>query len=250
MTRSRPRDPSSPADAVALAGTGDARAENSRGQCAVARSGVAVDAALIRPELQLPRRVTAIVSRPVSTMDDPVRWRRYVEWRRKISDRERRRRVSVVYFIRGDQALKIGTASNIVKRFEGIQARSPVKLEIVGLIHGGVNVECWCHFHCIDHRSHYEWFHWNTRTKAFVRWVLAHGDDAAAKLCERHVLADGLLRKKRPAFTGTLGPLPHMRFRNDAGYLEDYKRFTAIRATPLGACSCELCLLQPWETWQ
>ncbi|TMQ03428.1 MAG: GIY-YIG nuclease family protein [Deltaproteobacteria bacterium] len=157
--------------------------------------------------------------------------------------------MKVVYFLRGADALKIGWASDIVKRFEGVQAQSPVKLELVGLIHGGVNVERWCHFHCIDHRLHYEWFRWNTWTDSFVRWVLAHGDDAAVKLCERHLCADGLLRQT-PVYSGFVHPLPQMKFRGDVKRLEMYKRLTERNVVPLGACSCTLCGSRPWEGWQ
>jgi hypothetical protein len=178
------------------------------------------------------------------------RWSKYVERKRAIAEREQRRMVSVVYFVRGAKVLKIGTATNIVRRFEVLQASSPVKLELLGLIHGSVNVERWCHFQCVDHRSHYEWFRWNTWTQSFVGWVLAHGDDAATALCEPHAIADGLIQQERPAFSGRMSPLPQMKFRLNGDRLAFYKSLTATAAAPLGVCTCDLCKSRPWEAWR
>src|SRR5262249_16734242 len=129
-----------------------------------------VDVALNRPE----RRHTARgagekVSHAVSITTRRRSPRRTVERR---SSGDPRGWIRVVYFIRGGEFLKIGTASNVAKRFDAIQGVSPLRLEMIGMVHGGINVEHWCHFHCSHHRSHYEWFHWNGWTKSFVHWVL------------------------------------------------------------------------------
>lgn len=163
--------------------------------------------------------------------------------------REIRRNVQVVYFVRGGEALKIGTASNIVTRFEALQAGSPLKLQLVGLIHGGVSVEHWCHFHCVSHRLHYEWFHWNGWTESFVHWVLAHGDHAAMTLCPRPLQADGLYPGRPMDPRWSVGPLPQMKFWRGERDLSQFKKFVGRDAPPLGACDCSLCIAKPWETW-
>ncbi|TMQ02769.1 MAG: GIY-YIG nuclease family protein [Deltaproteobacteria bacterium] len=247
MTQSRPHRSRSSADAAALPATRDARAENSRADRAVARSGIAVDDALNRPELRRPGMTAGAVSLAVSITARRRSPRRTARLRR---GGDLRPWIRVVYFIRGGEFLKIGTASNITKRFEGIQAASPVKLQLVGMIHGGVNVEHWCHFHCSHHRSHYEWFRWNGWTKSFIDWVLAHGDDAATRLCKRQLQADGLLLGKPMRTSGGVRHLPWMAREGDATALRRYKDLATKQAAPLGACGCELCATRPWETWQ
>src|SRR5262249_22694478 len=124
------------------------------------------------------------------------------------------------------------------------------RLEMIGMIHGGINVEHWCHFHCSHHRSHYEWFHWNGWTPSFVHWVLEHGDDAATRLCKRQLQADCLVLGKPPRNTGCVGPPPQM---TRQGYAEALRRYADAgmqQAAPLGACGCELCATRPWEAWQ
>ena len=193
-----------------------------------------------------PRRRAPIVSRSVSITTRRSR-RGAIE--RKCGG-DPRDWIRVVYFIRGGESLKIGTATNITKRFDGIQSASPVKLQLVGMIHGGVNVEHWCHFHCRHHRSHYEWFRWNGWTESFVDWVLAHGDDAAIRLCKRQLQADGLLLGKPMRTSGGVGPLPWMTRQGDAEVRRRYEELATHQAAPLGACGCELCTARPWETWQ
>lgn len=247
MTRIRPRDPNSPADEVVLTGS-HARAKNSRGQCAIARSAVAVDATLNRPELRHPARVAdEKVSHAVSITTRRRRPTRTTERKRSGDPREW---IRVVYFIRGGEFLKIGTASNITKRFDDIQATSPLRLQIIGMIHGGINVEHWCHFHCCHHRSHHEWFHWNGWTQSFVHWVLAHGDDAATRLCKRQLQADGLVLGKPKRTSGGVGSLPSMTRQGYAEVLRRYADAAMHQAAPLGACGCEVCAARPWETWR
>lgn len=158
-------------------------------------------------------------------------------------------RLDVVYFIRGGRSVKIGTTDDITKRFEALRGGSPVRLQLLGMVHGGVNVERWCHFHCIDHWSHFEWFKWNSWTQSFVEWVLAHGDSAAEAICRRHFEADQLERAKRPAFAGRLGPLPWTRRGRTKEAVRDYVEMTAEKAVPLGECTCAGCETRPWSLW-
>lgn len=159
--------------------------------------------------------------------------------------------VNVVYFVRAAQWLKIGTTIQIMHRFEGLQSGSPVKLEMLGLIHGGVHVERWCQYHCIKHRSHYEWFHWNEWTESFVKWVLKHGDHAAKQLCPAHIKSDiaTTVPGKSRVFRYDIPQMPQMKYGNDVDRLRSYLKSADRAVEPLGACRCSTCIEKPWERW-
>ncbi len=144
---------------------------------------------------------------------------------------------SVVYFVLAAEAkrIKIGTSSGetLERRMSSLLASSPVHLVLLGAIRGGISVERWCHYHCFEHRSHFEWFHWTPRVEAFVRLVLGHGEFAAEQMCGKYY------RRDRAGHThyGHLPPLPA---RN--GYPSGYKSWVdEIGVVPIGACNCELC---------
>ncbi len=149
----------------------------------------------------------------------------------------------VVYFIHAPAAkrVKIGTTTNLDKRLTGIAAQSPVPLKLLGSFVGGIQVERWCHFHCVAERSHFEWFQWNKRTQAFVDMVLAHGDNAAEMLCVRELRADQREAQGRPV-GARLGQLPiKQRDGAKARAVVAYLEFESDRVTPLGQCSCARC---------
>lgn len=67
---------------------------------------------------------------------------------------------SVVYFIgpkRGD-LVKIGYAADLVSRLRHLQTGSPVKLEVLAAIAGGLDLERTYHRQFAAHRLHGEWF--------------------------------------------------------------------------------------------
>ncbi len=193
------------------------------------------------------------VSRPVS-IERRLHQRRLNQKKRAASLQNQIAALDVVYFVRGGDAVKIGTTENITKRFDALCAGSPVSLQLLGIVYGGVSVEHWCHFHCLRYRSHYEWFRWSRWTQSFVEWVLGHGDYAGQLLCLKQFNDDRLMRRNGNRQRSPSGaPLPQMRQeRREAGddvigYRED--RAARFETTPLGACQCELCTPRPWEHW-
>jgi len=148
----------------------------------------------------------------------------------------RRRPTSEVYFALAAavNVIKIGTSVRSADRIRNLSTTSPTALTLIGTIHGAYNVERWCHHRCIAERSHCEWFHWNERTEAFVRLVLAHGVSAAETMCPKHLRADLLIAAGRNPRSGQLDPLPY----NDT--LPEYLESTR-RASQIGECECALC---------
>lgn len=154
------------------------------------------------------------------------------------AERRRRKRAlllshpSVVYFIRGADAVKIGMTDCVAKRMSTLQSHSPVKLSLVGMIYGGLGVESWCHLKCFQHHKHGEWFYWNAWTAGFVGWMLGHGDQAASIVCPPRVA--GSTFRVASAIWAIQG-------RPSAG---DRKL-----ADCFGGCECHLCESKPWESW-
>jgi hypothetical protein len=137
--------------------------------------------------------------------------------------------------------LKIGVASHVGKRFESLEGGSPVPLTLIGAINGGPNVEAWCHYHCIEHRAHHEWFHWNPSTLAFVELLLGHSADVASFMCPAHWRADQQRAAKGLKNSGwgaseRMGHLP-ARPNRTASYVESKKR----RAGEIQSCGCAAC---------
>jgi hypothetical protein len=66
----------------------------------------------------------------------------------------------LVYFVRaeGCGAIKIGVSYDIVRRFEELQSASPVRLEILGAIPGGIPEEARLHRRFAKYRLHAEWY--------------------------------------------------------------------------------------------
>lgn len=65
---------------------------------------------------------------------------------------------SNVYFIGCEQAIKIGVAKCVNKRFATLQTHSPSKLEVLAVIEGGRKEEREYHARFAAHRLHGEWF--------------------------------------------------------------------------------------------
>ena len=113
--------------------------------------------------------------------------------------------MATVYIIRaiGVHMIKIGITSDIERRVAEISSMSPVKLEIVDLLHGvGFGVEATVHELMYDHRSHGEWFN-EDGLEIALRWfciVRKAANDIAAMLSsrcdmeEKQILVD-LLRR-------------------------------------------------------
>lgn len=113
--------------------------------------------------------------------------------------------MATVYIIRaiGVRMIKIGITTDVERRFSEISSMSPVKLEIVDLLHGvGFGVEATVHDLMYEHRSHGEWFD-EDGLQIALRWfgiVRKAANDIAAMLSshcdaqERQIVID-LLRK-------------------------------------------------------
>lgn len=151
----------------------------------------------------------------------------------------------VVYFIRGDRRLKIGTSDRISERFDALQSASPSKLHLLGVIYGGENVESWCQYHCFEHRSHLEWFRWNRWTEGFVNWVLEHGRYAAELLCLYQAAEDRAFACPRHR----MPPLPTVAHLRESDSVHNYRIKAQERAAPFGFCPCTVCKTRPWERW-
>jgi len=65
-----------------------------------------------------------------------------------------------IYFVQPASAglIKIGATKRLKKRFEEMQATSPVRLRVVGVAKGGHRQERALHAHFDEHRAHGEWF--------------------------------------------------------------------------------------------
>ena len=69
------------------------------------------------------------------------------------------RPISFVYFIQGENLVKIGASDNPPERLSEIQKYSPVKLKLLGITDGGVSLEKRLHKQLAKHKSHSEWFY-------------------------------------------------------------------------------------------
>ena len=75
-----------------------------------------------------------------------------------------------IYFIRAENGLvKIGKSNNPKNRLKTLQVGSPVKLKIIKVISGGINIEKLLHnyFKCI--RKNGEWFRPDYELKEFLK---------------------------------------------------------------------------------
>lgn len=67
---------------------------------------------------------------------------------------------SLVYFVRDAavRLVKIGTTRDLPRRLQSLRCSSPSKLDLLGTISGGIDVEADLHRRWADLRSHGEWF--------------------------------------------------------------------------------------------
>ena len=90
----------------------------------------------------------------------------------RLTHDERRRPYdeNIVYFIRGVRGgpIKIGHAANPVERLRAMQAGSPVKLQIIAIIEGGVRREAELHRQFAYLHAHNEWFR---SSKELLQWI-------------------------------------------------------------------------------
>jgi len=130
---------------------------------------------------------------------------------------------AVVYFVLAESVgkVKIGRSTTFDQRIGSLRTSSPVPLSVLGTIEGANSVEKWCHAQCERDHSHLEWFDWTSRTRAFVELVLAHGKDAARRLCPYKHRSDFLVTEGRRSGYGV-----------------------GLGDVAVGdACQCDLCLL-------
>ena len=64
----------------------------------------------------------------------------------------------MIYFIKGKDKVKIGYSKDPRQRLKQLQASSPTKLKIIGLMEGDYQTECALHRIFDKNRSHAEWF--------------------------------------------------------------------------------------------
>jgi hypothetical protein len=85
-----------------------------------------------------------------------------------------------VYFVEaiGTNLVKVGRSVNPARRLGQLQLLSPVPLRVVGLIHGGSEVETIVHAGILSLRSHGEWFHFTHGLRHFVRAITIEGGGA------------------------------------------------------------------------
>lgn len=89
----------------------------------------------------------------------------------------------VVYFIRpvgADGPIKIGFTTQFKKRWQGLQAGSPVALEVVAVIAGGADLEARLHAAVLEDRSHGEWFRPTERVRGLMLLAMAGSIDLDA----------------------------------------------------------------------
>ncbi len=79
-----------------------------------------------------------------------------------------------VYFIQaeGEGLIKIGLSSYPDCRLDAIQANSPARLRIIGIVpEGGYGLEAALHRRFASNRQHHEWF---APTPDLMKWIAAH----------------------------------------------------------------------------
>ena len=70
-----------------------------------------------------------------------------------------------VYFARAgdDGPVKIGKASDVMKRMAALQSGCPLNIEIIRIVDGGFSEELWFHKRFSSLRTHGEWFEFDER---------------------------------------------------------------------------------------
>jgi hypothetical protein len=80
-------------------------------------------------------------------------------------------RDAVVYFVEAEglDRIKIGTATDIEKRFAELRTMSPVPLKLLAAVQGGVPVEQALHDRFAADRLHGEWFRASADLRSLIR---------------------------------------------------------------------------------
>lgn len=81
-----------------------------------------------------------------------------------------------VYFLRGQNRVKIGHSSDVRKRFETLRTACPEPVRIVKVLKGGVRVERRMHERFAEYRVKGEWFELRGRLAKYLERCLHHID--------------------------------------------------------------------------
>jgi hypothetical protein len=109
--------------------------------------------------------------------------------------RRQQQLTSLVYFIQpfGGGPIKIGQTRDIIKRLKGIQACSPIPLNVLKIIRGDTEVEAKIHTDFARHNTFGEWFEATPELLEFIERlpsevVVASGDYQVAPKTQRGCL--------------------------------------------------------------
>ncbi len=75
----------------------------------------------------------------------------------------------MVYFIRGDSFVKIGTTKDIFRRLSTLQSSCPEELECILLIRGSYSLEDELHLRFSESHHYGEWFHMSSEIREYVK---------------------------------------------------------------------------------
>lgn len=64
----------------------------------------------------------------------------------------------MIYFIKSSDSVKIGYSRDPAGRLKALQTASPLPLEIIRIMEGGLTTEAWLHEHFSSKRLRGEWF--------------------------------------------------------------------------------------------
>lgn len=148
-----------------------------------------------------------IEARPLS-MPEPSRW--FGWWHRKFEDAVRADYgrdglKGVVYFLAAPSVnrVKIGTSARLEARIAEIGTWSPVDLEVMGTVPGGLYLERAFHEAFATFRARGEWFDVNERSKPLMGEILKAGG-LFSLLAAETMLADERVASGFPDFVASL----------------------------------------------
>lgn len=92
----------------------------------------------------------------------------YVQWWKQASYIHWAANVDRVYFIRCQDFVKIGYATDVRRRLAAIQISSPYEVTLLAECKGGSRLECELHKRFAAHRVRGEWFHLTPDIQAYI----------------------------------------------------------------------------------
>lgn len=86
-----------------------------------------------------------------------------------------KRHARIVYFLRCDDAIKVGTTTHLQTRIPKIEADIGAKVELLGWVYGRFETEKLIHHRLVDFDEGNEWFRAAPEVLAIIEFVLAKG---------------------------------------------------------------------------